>query len=92
MHNARVDELILRTLVFQFDGRVVEVFGSPSGDVVRYHVALMAEPQIHPANRKGRSLVKIGSQTFGIDADELEQLRPLIEKITQAARAAQLQD
>jgi hypothetical protein len=24
------DELILRTLVFQFDGRVVEIFGGPS--------------------------------------------------------------
>jgi hypothetical protein len=36
---ARVDELILRTVVLQFDGRVVEVFGRSSGDVVRRHVA-----------------------------------------------------
>lgn len=92
MHNARVDELILRTLVFQFDGTVVEVFGGPSGDVVRYHVALLAEPQIHPANRRGRSLVKIGSQTFGIDADEMEHLRPLIEKITAGIQAARQKD
>jgi hypothetical protein len=57
----RVDELILRTVVLQFDGRVVEVFGSPSGDVVRRHVALMKEPEIQPPNRKGRSLVTVGT-------------------------------
>jgi hypothetical protein len=42
----RVDEVVLRTLVIQFDGRVAEVFGIQSGDVVRQHVALMKEPEI----------------------------------------------
>jgi len=82
------DELILRTLVFQFDGRVVEIFGGPNGDVIRYHVALLKEPQVGPPNRKGRSLVTIGSSTFSIDADEMHRLRPLLDKISEAARAA----
>lgn len=34
-----VDELILRTVVIQFDGRVVEVFGT-SVEAIRNHVAL----------------------------------------------------
>jgi hypothetical protein len=58
------DELVLRTLVFQFDGRVVEIFGGPNNDVIRYHVALLKEPQIGAPNRNGRSLVRIGSSPF----------------------------
>jgi len=50
----RVDEVVLRTLVIQFDGRVVEVFGSPSGDVLREHVALMKEPDIQPPVLSGQ--------------------------------------
>ncbi|HEX5299293.1 MAG TPA: hypothetical protein VFW50_20095 [Streptosporangiaceae bacterium] len=30
-----MEELVLRTLVLQFDGRVVEIFGNPNNDVVR---------------------------------------------------------
>jgi len=84
----RVDEVVLRTLVIQFDGRVVEVFGSGSGDVVRQHVALMNEPEIQPPNRKGRSMVKIAGTLFGIDADELPGLKPLLDKIGEAIRIA----
>jgi hypothetical protein len=84
----RVDEVVLRTLVIQFDGRVVEVFGSPSGDVVRAHVALMNEPEIQPANRKGRSQVKVAGALFGVDSDELPGLRPLLDKIGEAVRIA----
>jgi hypothetical protein len=40
-----VDEVILRTIVIQFDGRVVEVFGN-SAEAMRGHVALMREPKI----------------------------------------------
>jgi hypothetical protein len=82
------DELVLRTLVFQFDGRVVEIFGGANNDVIRYHVALLKEPQIGAPNRNGRSLVRIGSSSFYIDADEMQQLRPFLSRISQAARAA----
>jgi hypothetical protein len=84
----RVDEVILRTVVLQFDGRVVEVFGSPSGDAVRRHVALLKEPEIQAPNRKGRSLVTVAGATFGVDADELSQLKPLLDKIGEAVRIA----
>ena len=83
-----MDEVVLRTLVIQFDGRVVEVFGSQSGDVVRQHVALMSEPEIQPPNRKGRSQIKVAGALFGIDADELPGLRPLLDKIGEAVRIA----
>ena len=83
-----MDEVILRTLVIQFDGRVVEVFGSQSGDVVRQHVALMSEPEIQPPNRKGRSQIKVAGTLFGVDADELPGLRPVLDKIGEAVRIA----
>ena len=80
-----MDELILRTIVIQFDGRVVEVFGAT--DVVRQHVALMREPKIGKPDYRNRCEVFLGHR-FGVDPDELEKLRPLVDKITDAVRAA----
>jgi hypothetical protein len=85
---ARMEELILRTVVIQFDGRVVEVFRSSSGDVVRQHVALLREPEIQAPNRKGRSVVKVAGTSFGVDTDELRELEPFLEKIRDAVRIA----
>jgi hypothetical protein len=62
--------------------------GAPGGDVVRRHVAQLKEPEIHAPNRKGRSQVSIASTTFGVDADELSQLKPLLDKIGDAVRIA----
>jgi hypothetical protein len=83
----RMEEVVLRTLVIQFDGRVVEVFGNQS-DSQRRHVALMKEPEIQAPNRKGRSMVKIAGAMFDVDADELPGLRPLLDKIVEAVRIA----
>jgi hypothetical protein len=80
-----VDELILRTIVIQFDGRVVEVFGGT--ETVRNHVALMQEPKIGKPDYRGRSEILLGYR-FGVDADEMEKLRPLLDKITAAVREA----
>ncbi|HMH94340.1 MAG TPA: hypothetical protein VK586_25060 [Streptosporangiaceae bacterium] len=82
-----MDEVILRTVVIQFDGRVVEVFGT-SFDTVRDHVALMREPKIGKPDYRGRSEVVLGCR-FGVDADELPELLPLLDKITAAVRAVQ---
>ena len=82
-----MDEVILRTIVIQFDGRVVEVFGT-SFDTVRDHVALMREPRIGKPDYRGRSEVVLAAR-FGVDADELPKLVPLLDKITAAVRAAQ---
>jgi hypothetical protein len=80
-----VDELILRTIVIQFDGRVVEVFGAT--EVVRQHVALMREPKIGKPDYRGRYETFMGHR-FGVDDDEMTKLRPLLDKITAAVRAA----
>jgi hypothetical protein len=82
----RVDEVILRDVVIQFDGRVVEVFGSAGG--LRHHVALLKEPQIQAPNRKGRIVVTVAGTMFGIEADELPRLTPLLDKIGEAMRIA----
>ena len=82
-----MDDVILRTIVIQFDGRVVEVFGT-SFDTVRDHVALMREPKIGKPDYRGRSEVAVGAR-FGVDADELPKLVPLLDKITAAVRSAQ---
>jgi hypothetical protein len=87
-HADELDELILRTLVLQFDGRVLEIFGSSSGDAIRCHVALLTEPQIDGPNRKGRFtgkyMVLIGGNIFAIDADEMELLRPFLSRVSVA--------
>jgi hypothetical protein len=83
-----VDEVILRTIVIQFDGRVVEVFGN-SAEAMRGHVALMREPKIGKPDYRGRSEVHVHGCRFGVDADELAELLPLLDKITAAVRAAQ---
>ena len=87
LDNAGVDELILRTIVIQFDGRVVEVFGA-SVEAMRGHVALMREPKIGKPDSRGRSEIVLGCR-FGVDADELPKLLPLVDKVTAAVRAAQ---
>lgn len=76
----------MRTFVVQFDGRVVEIFGS--GDVARYHVALMGEPQIREPNRKGRRIVEVGASHMGVDQDEMARLEPLLDKIRDTIRIA----
>jgi hypothetical protein len=83
----RVDEVILRDVVIQFDGRVVEVFGGSSGSL-RHHVALLKEPQVRGPDRKGRLVVTVAGTMFGVDADELPRLTPLLEKIREAMRVA----
>ena len=83
-----MEELILRTVVIQFDGRVVEVFGDRSNEVVRAHVALMKEPEILGPSRKGRRLVSVGAITIGVDDDEWARLTPLLDRIRTAVRAA----
>jgi hypothetical protein len=52
-------------------------------------VALLPEPQVSGPNRKGRSLVTIGSNnSYSIDEDEMQLLRPFLDKISEAVRAA----
>ena len=87
-HDGRVEELILRTVVIQFGGRVVEVSGDHSNEVVRAHVALMKEPQILGPNRKRRRLVSVGATTIGVDEDEWARRTPLLDTIREAIRAA----
>jgi hypothetical protein len=83
-----VDELVLRTIVIQFDGRVVEVFGT-STEAMRGHVALMREPKISEPDHRGRSEINVHGCRFRVDADELPALVQLLDKITAAVRAAQ---
>ena len=84
----QVEELVLRTMVLQFDGRVMEIFGAQNNEVIRHHVAVMKEPQVSTPNRKGRSMVNFGGSGFYIDEDEMRLLRPFLDKITEAIRAA----
>jgi hypothetical protein len=51
-------------------------------------VAAMKEPQVSTPNRKGRSMVNFGGSGFYIDGDEMRLLRPFLDKITEAIRAA----
>ncbi len=82
-----MDELILRTIVIQFDGRVVEVFGT-AVEARRSHVAQIREPRVGKPDHRGRSEIILDPCRFGVDADELPKLLPLLDKITAAVRAA----
>lgn len=81
-----MDELILRAVAIQFDGRVVEIFRA--SDSTRVHLAFMKEPEISPPNRKGRSMVTLGNTAFSVDSDEIVPLRLLLDQITGAIRVA----
>ena len=83
-----MDELILRTIVIRFDGRVVEVFGI-ANEARRGHVVQIQEPTVAKPDSRGRSEIILGPCRFGVDADELPELLPLLDKITAAVRAAQ---
>ena len=83
-----MDEVILRTAVIQFDGRVLEMFNPLSYEPARQHVALMDEPKIGMPGSRGRSPVTILGRRFGVDADEMPALRLLLDKVTAAVRAA----
>lgn len=88
-HDGGVEELILRTVVIQFDGRVVEVFGDHGNEVMRAHVALMTEPQIALGpDWKGRRLVPAGATSIGVDEDKWGRLVSLIERIREAVQEA----
>jgi hypothetical protein len=84
-----MDEVILRRLVIQFDGRVVEVF-DPRSDPMRYHVAQMREPSIGATDHKGRVLMYLQGH-HPIDPDEMPRLVPLLDKIRAAVHAAQVE-
>lgn len=84
-----MDELILRTVVIQFDGRVVEVFGT-AVEARRGHVAQIREPRVGKPDHCGRSEIVLDPCRFGVDADELPELLPLLDKIAAAVRTAQV--
>ncbi|HET7014072.1 MAG TPA: hypothetical protein VFI65_09180 [Streptosporangiaceae bacterium] len=83
-----MDELILRSYVILFDGRIVEIFRNPAADAWRQHIAFMKEPEFLGSDRKGRTLVKVDGGLLRVDADEMVLLRPFLDKITAAIRAA----
>ena len=83
-----MDEVILRTKVILFDGRVIEVFHPLSFESARGHVALISEPKIGQPDSKGRTSISLLSSRFGVDTDEMPRLRLLLDKITAAIRAA----
>jgi hypothetical protein len=84
-----MNEVILRTMVIQFDGRVVEAFRPLTSEPLRLHVALMNEPKVGTPDSRGRTPVTvIPGHRFGVDADEMPRLRPLLDKITAAIRDA----
>jgi hypothetical protein len=84
VNNAGMDEVILPRIgkMVRFDGQVVEVFIDRNSDSRRGHVALMKEPKI------SGSRVLIVEYPFYVNADEMSRLRPLLDKITAAVRAA----
>jgi hypothetical protein len=49
----------------------------------------MQEPKIGKPDYRGRSEIHVHGCRFGVDADERQQLLPLLDKITAAVRAAQ---
>jgi hypothetical protein len=85
-----MDEVILPRIgiMVRFDGQVAEVFSDNSTESRRAHVALMKEPEIGKPDRRGRSTVFAVGYAFSVNADEMSRLRPLLDKITAAIRAA----
>jgi hypothetical protein len=81
------------TVVFSWDGRVLEVFTYVGGDVNhtsshRYHVAAM-QLKVDGPDRKGRYKVRAGHSYSGgsalrVDEEAMIQLRPLLDEVQRA--------
>ena len=77
-----------------FDGRVLEVFGFPGSESMRFHVANLNLTVSGP-DRKGRHDVSLKPRTrgaggcmFQVDADTWPAVEPLIGRLGAAIEAA----
>ena len=59
-----MDEVWADDLLLAFDGRVIEVFGFPGSESIRFHVRNL-DLEVDGPDRKGRHTVKLATATRG---------------------------
>jgi hypothetical protein len=59
-----MDEVWADDLLLAFDGRVIEVFGFPGSESIRFHVRNL-DLEIDGPDRKGRHTIKLATATRG---------------------------
>ena len=89
-----MDEVWADDILLTFDGRVVEVFGFPGAESIRFHV-LNLEVASEGPDRKGRYMVKLGPAMRGggcaVEVPEADwpQVGPFLDRVLAAMPAVE---
>ena len=81
-----MDEVWLDDSLLCFDGRVLEVFGFPGSESIRFHVRNV-RVQVGDPDRKGRRRLTItasrgsGGCSFEVQPEQWPQIAPLLERV-----------
>jgi hypothetical protein len=85
-----VDEIWAGDTLLAFDGRVLEIFGFPGHESLRFHVRNI-EVEFQEPDRKGRRWLRIkpassgsGGCMFEVKPEDLPQIEPFIDRVLAA--------
>jgi hypothetical protein len=87
-----VDEVWAGTTLYAFDGRVLEVFGFPGSESMRFHV-LNLRIEVDEPDRKGRRWLRVrplhgsGGMMVEVQAEEWPALGPFLDRVGTAIAA-----
>jgi hypothetical protein len=89
-----MDEVWADQILLTFDGRVVEVFGFPGSESIRFHV-LNLDLSFDGPDRKGRHALLLkpashgGGCQFDVPAEDWPQVEPFLDRVLGAMPAAE---
>ena len=92
--DAPLDEVWADDILLTFDGRVVEVFGFPGAESIRFHV-LNLDMSVDGPDRKGRYALKLGPATRGggcqVEVPEADwpEVGPFLDRVLAAMPAVE---
>lgn len=85
-----MEEIWVKDILLAFDGRVVEVFGFPGSESLRFHIANL-RLDIDGPSRKGRYMIQLKPQSrgsggcaFEVESHEWPEVGPFLDRITEA--------
>ena len=85
-----MEEIWVRDILLAFDGRVVEVFGFPGSESLRFHIGNL-RLEVNGPDRKGRYMIQMkpasrgsGGCAFEVGPDEWPEAGPFFDAIRTA--------
>ena len=89
-----MDEVWADDILLTFDGRVVEVFGFPGAESIRFHV-LNLEMAVDGPDRKGRHALRLSPASRGggcqleVPEDDWAEVGPFLDRVLAAMPAVE---